>query len=476
MYSMNVSLHQWLLATLVAVGLLGLTACDSTIDKTPQQSVPPDQVFANLPAAEAALTGAYDGLQQNGVFGGFPIIAADFTADIVNFSGSFRTWNNAENFNVTATHGPTVNLWGDHYDLINRANLVIDNAPSVPNIDEAIENDLIGQAKFIRALAYFNLVRWFGAPYQPGGANTQPGVLLATEAVESTNPEFNQPRATVGEIYDLITRDLEDAIDRLDVKGERVRAGAGSARALLAKVYLYQGRWDDAEAQARAVINLPPFELTPPSEPFQNEGSTDIVFAISFSNIDNTGVNDFPTSFYLPGDLGGRGDANPLQGFLADAEDGDVRASIGDFNGANLLYGFDGSVWSNKWTDPSLGDDVPVLRVGEMHLVLAEALARGSGSESDARAAVNAVRTRAGLPEVADDLSGQDLIDEIIRQRRYELAFEGDRRHDLQRLGRPISSGTATATVGDPQRLLPIPQREIDVNNALTEDSQNPGY
>jgi hypothetical protein len=461
----------------LAVGLIGLTACDQTIDKTPQQSVPPEQVFANEAGAEAALSAAYSGLQLNGVYGGFMQIAADFTADVTNFTGSFTTWNAAEDYNIISTHGPTENIWDDHYNAINRANLVIDNAADVPDISQEKVDDLVGQAKFIRALAYFNLVRWFAEPYEPGADNAQPGVILAVEAVESTNPDFNQPRASVEAVYGQIRADLEDAIGRLAVKGDRKRAGQGSAQALLAKVSLYQGRYDEAATLAEEVIAKDPFSLAPPAEPYLNEASSEIVFAVSFSNIDNTGVNDFPSSFYLPSDLGGRGDANPIAGFVEDAEEGDVRATAGAVDdGENLLYEAGGEIWTNKWTDASLGDDAPVLRVAEMYLIAAEAEARSSnGSEAQALEYVNTIRTRAGLDAVSG-LSGQALIDEIITQRRYELAFEGDRRHDLQRLGRVINSGTAVVEPGDPQRILPIPQREIDVNDALTEDNQNPGY
>jgi hypothetical protein len=111
-----------------------------------------------------------------------------------------------------------------------------------------------------------------------------------------------------------------------------------------------------------------------------------------------------------------------------------------------------------------------------MYLIRAEGLARGPGSAADARSAVNEVRNRAGLGDVSPSLSGQALIDEIIQQRRYELAFEADRRHDLQRLGRTINSGTQVLQPGDNQRILPIPNRAIQVNDALDQSSQNPGY
>ena len=473
-----------LLVALAAVGLLGLTACDQTIDKTPEQSQPINQSFTDSSAAASALTGAYDGLQQNGVYGGFPVMAADFTADVATFSGSFTTWNQAASFNITSTHGPTENIWADHYDVINRANLIIENTPNVEGITQSGVDNIVGQAKFIRALSYFNLVRWFGEPYEPGASNDQPGVILQTDGVQSTDPDFNQPRASVEEIYTQIRTDLEDAVSRLDVTGARIRAGQSVANALLAKVSLYQGNWEEAANRATSVIEKRPFTLSEdPTQPYSIESSSEIIFSTSFSAIDNTGTNDFPSSFYLPGDLGGRGDLNPFGNFVDNAESGDVRVAVSqvtgqEVNGNTLLYQYNQDLWTNKFTQSALGDDVPVLRVAEMYLIRAEAEARSSsGSESQARQDVNAIRNRAGLGDVSSSLSGQDLIDEIIRQRRYELAFEGDRRHDLQRLGRSITSGSGTTVqTGDPQRILPIPARAIEVNDALDQGSQNPGY
>ncbi|WP_263821323.1 RagB/SusD family nutrient uptake outer membrane protein [Salinibacter sp.] len=483
-----------LLVALAAVGLLGLTACDQTIDKDPEQSLPIGQVFQDVAGAQSALTGAYSGLQANGVYGGFQVMAGDFTADIANFDGSFTTWQQAAAFNVSSTHGPTENIWDDHYDVINRANLIIENVPNLEGADQSQIDDLVGQAKFVRALSYFNLVRWFAQPYEPGTSNDQAGVILQTDGVQSTDPDFNQPRASVGEIYEQIRTDLEDAISRLDVKAERIRAGQAVANALLAKVSLYQGRYDEARNRADAVITNPNFELSEdPTVPYANESNPEIVFSTSFSSIDNSGTNDFMSSFYLPSDFGGRGDITANSQFLSGAESGDRRATPSSglglspdnpgpaIKGNNLLYAYaDGggtsAAWTNKWTNPNFGDDMPVLRVAEMYLIRAEGRVRGSGSASDARADVNAIRNRAGLSNVSSSLSGQDLIDEIIRQRRYELAFEGDRRHDLQRLGRPITSSGGTVQPGASQRILPIPAREIEVNDALDQNSQNPGY
>lgn len=478
---------------LAALGLLGLTACDQTIDQSPEQSIPPDQVFTDVAGAEAALNGAYSGLQGDvtcGTPGCIHTMAADFGANTAVFSGSFTTFQAVQDFSLTPSTGPPQDIWEDHYDVINRANLVIDNTPEVPNIDPATVDDLVGQAKFLRALSYFNLVRWFASPFDPDGENNQPGVPLRTQAVESTSPNFDIPRSPVDSIYIQIRNDLTDAVDRLAVKGNAKRAGAAAANALLARVSLYQGRYQEASQRAQSVLDQGFTLASDPITPFQNEQSSELIFAVSFSATDNPGTNDFISSFYLSSDNGGRGDINPTPDLLSTVDTAaadtvfatnDARFEVGDIDGPVGLYQDAGALWTNKWTDNNFGDDVPILRAAEMHLIRAEAQARsamtgGPGSFSEARGHVNAIRNRVGLSDVSSSLSGQALIDEILKQRRLEFAFEGKWRHTLQRLGLPITSGGQTIQAGDTQRLFPIPERVIDVNDAITQEDQNPGF
>lgn len=482
-----------LIVALAAFGLLGLTACDQTIDKTPEQSIPPDQVFQDVAGAEAALNAAYSGLQGDatcGTPGCIHTVAADIGANTAVFSGSFTTFQAIQDFALTPSTGPPQDIWSDHYDIINRANLVIQNTPEVQNIDPAVTDNLVGQAKFIRALAYFDLVRWFASPFDPDGENNQPGVPLRTQAVESTSPNFDIPRSPVDSVYLQIRNDLTDAVSRLSVKTNAKRAGAAAANALLARVSLYQGRYQEASQRAQSVLDEGFTLASNPITPFLNEQSSELIFSVSFSATDNPGVNDFITSFYLSSPRGGRGDINPTPELLATVDTAasdtvfatnDIRYQIGDYEGETGLYQSAGRRWTNKWTDNTLGDDVPILRAAEMHLIRAEAQARsamtgGPGSFSEARGHVNAIRNRAGLSDVSSSLSGQALIDEILRQRRLEFAFEGKWRHTLQRLGLPITNGDQTIQEGDTQRLFPIPERVINVNDAINQENQNPGY
>jgi len=473
---------------------IGLTACSDTLSVDPEQSISADQAFAALQNAEAALTGAYDQLQDGGVYGGHMVPAGDFTAGTAQFSGSFATWQNTRDFNKNSAHGPSEAMYAAHYEMINRTNNVIERSPGLVDNDEAADSSdvdrLVGQAKFLRALGYFNLVRLYGEPInevedQPMAELDFPdnaGVPLVLEPTDEVGPNLDVPRSSVEDVYGQIVSDLDDAIDRLGSDGQDgVRANAPAAQALLAKVRLYQGQWDNAESLASQVIDSGVFSLSDnPNAPFlQGSGNAELIFAVRNTVEDNSGVNAFPTSFYLPDALGGRGEISIVNSFADQFEDGDLRGFGGESEpeGNFGMYEFpegSGTLHPNKWTSSSNADDIPVLRLAEMYLIAAEGAARGSGSDADARSYLNTVRERANASPVSSSLSGQDLIDEIIDERRRELAFEGDQYFDIKRLGLPLESFSGAFQTAPPsQRVYPIPSRERDVNDNL---AQNPGY
>lgn len=458
----------------IAVLALGLSACD-LIDVEPAQSIDADYEndFENADVARAALEGVYSSIQADGVYGGFFTTMGDFTADNAAFSGSFTTWQNARDFNVLATHGPSQNMWADHYNAINAANNVISRTPGLvdsgndPEADESFGDRVVGEALFVRGLMHFNLVRLYGQPYEPGGQNSQDGVPIVIEPTTTPDQDLEATRSTVEEVYTQVISDLQEAKELLGPSDSGIRASQEAATALLAKVRLYRGQYAEAASLAEEVINSGSFELADPVSVTENGGSSsESIFAIRYLATDNTGVNDFPSSFYLPGDLGGRGDITVRENLYSLIEEGDQRG----FGG--LIYEFDDSAWTAKWNSSQNADDAFVLRLSEMYLIAAEGLAR-TGEEGDARTYLNAVRDQANASPIADDVTGSDLVDAIIQERRIELAFEGDRRHDLLRLERDLETNTSTAEVGNTQRIFPIPQRDIDVNSNLT---QNPGY
>lgn len=464
----------------VTLGLFGLTACDQTINKDPAQSIPPDQVFVNQAGVETAMNGAYDALQLGGSFGGTAFQFADIGADIAEFGGSFVEFRNVNTYDFTISNGFVTDIWVDNYELINRANIVIDNTNTdIEDVNQADVDRFVGQAKFLRAAAYWQLVRWFGPRYVPGGSNEAPAAVLRTSAITEAQRASEKPRASVAEIYSQIVSDLQDSINRLGVNANPKRVGVNAARALLAEVRLYQGEFDDAASLANTVISSSEYSLSSsPLTPYTNEQSSELIFSISFSSIDGVpnAANEGFHTFYQPAARGGRGDASPFDEFLEDGADGDLRVGVDDGPlQDSLFYTSAGSIFTNKFTNPQFGDDFTWLRVAKTKLTRAEALVRGSGSAADAREIVNEIRNRAGLSDVSNSLSGQALIDEIVRQRRFELAFEGDRRHTLRRLERPINNPLLSSpiTPGSNRLVLPLTTDLLDRNGEL---SQNPGY
>ena len=478
---------------ILALGFIiavGLTACDDLIDVDPEQSISSDQAFEALQNAEAALNGVYDQLQSSDVYGGHMTTAGDFTAGTAQFSGSFTTWQATRGFNKTSDHGPSENMWEGHYELINRANNVIAFTDGLDEVDDAATEDdvnrLVGQARFLRALGYFNLVRLYAHPVGDLGQEAfsdvrEEGVPLVTEPTEEVGEELEVPRSTVQEVYGQIAEDLETAESLLGpVDRDGIRANELSATALLAKVRLYQEQWGEARDLAEEVINSGSFQLSSdPLAPFtQGAGNSELIFAVRNTADDNSGVNAFPTSFYLPDALGGRGEMEVVEDFAAQFEEGDLRGFGGETapEGDFLMYELADNLHPNKWTSDVNSDDIPVLRLAEMYLIAAEAHVRaGDGDEATAREYLNTVRERAGASSVPGTLSGTALLDEIIDERKRELAFEGDQYFDVVRLGRDLVSsfeGTETEA-SEVQRIYPIPAREMDVNQQLV---QNPGY
>lgn len=483
-------------ATTLLLGIvlaIGLAACDDLIDIDPEQSISSDQAFDALQNAEAALNGVYDQLQDEGVYGGHMTTAGDFTTGTVQFSGSFTTWQATRGFNKTSDHGPSEGMWSGHYTLINRANNVIEFSEGLPDRDEAASEDdvdrIVGQARFLRALGYFNLVRLYAHPVGDLGQEAfgdvrEDGVPLDLQPTEGIGEEVELPRAPVQDVYDQIEEDLEAAQDLLGpVDRDGIRANELTATALLSKVRLYQEQWGDARDLAEEVINSGSFELSSdPMAPFtQGAGNSELVFAVRNTADDNSGVNAFPTSFYLPDALGGRGEMEIVEDFAAQFEESDLRGFGGETapEGNFLMYETDGFLHPNKWTSDVNADDIPVLRLAEMYLIAAEGHVRsGDGEEATARDYLNTVRERAGASTVAETVSGDALLDDIINERRLELAYEGDQYFDIVRLGRDLVSvfeGEATEAP-EFQRIYPIPAREIDINPELDPADQNPGY
>jgi hypothetical protein len=414
--------------------------------------------------------GAYARLDLPQLYGTNLLLVPDLMAsdNYIFWQGTFASYREVSRRQMTAFNTEADRIWNQAYQTINLTNLILDAASVVSN--QAQQDRLTGEAQMIRAMLYFELVRLYALPYQATGANTQPGVPInLTPNTTETQAAVRLPRASVAEVYAQILSDLQAAESKLPTSNG-VRLDKYDAQAMLARVYLQQGNYTRALALADEVIQRSGATLNPSVlSAFTNRGSREVLFEIQQNDQNNAGAsNDGLATFYSSNaaGFGGRGDVQVLTAFANQYGARDQRglqAGIGN----SLIYTGNGRragrLRSYKWN--SAGQNIPIIRLAEMLLIRAEANTRlnsrvGALPLDD----VNAVRGRAQ----ATLLTTVSLAD-ILRERELELAFEGFRLHDLRRTGRPVGN----TALNEPQLLLPIPQYEINLGNALP---QNPSY
>jgi len=475
--------------SLILLLICSFTACKKELAIEPEQSLSDQTVFTSRAGAQAAVFGIYSTAQVLEVFGGLPLIIGDYQADNTLFVGSFPTLREINEFTTLSTNVSIAPIWQDHYRVILRANSIIDR---VPGITEAGFTDLqkkqmVAEAKFMRALTYFQLVNLFAQPYNCSmGSNLGVPLVLKEFAGEIEFPA----RSTVNEVHLQIKKDLDEALVDLPstyaaAADTRGRATKGAARGLLSRLHLYRGEWTEAAARANEVITATPTYVLAANYAFYDANSAEDVFTIQMTTTDNsrTGAGGL-AGYHRPAAQGGRGDAafttELVNAYLE--EPGDRRLGISDSAVAS-----DGPRrrFTLKYIDARTNaDNAPIIRVTEMYLNRAEALAEKDGINQISIDLINALRTRAGLPNwtLATFSTKQQFVDGILNERRKELAFEGHRRMDLLRKGKPLRTSGPTAAIskpcdptGSPKVILPIPQREIDINTGL-KGQQNPGY
>ncbi|WP_375562537.1 RagB/SusD family nutrient uptake outer membrane protein [Bernardetia sp. OM2101] len=469
------NLYKYVIAAIMLAPMM--SSCEKQLEEIqPQQEVSTDLAFNDELSSFGSLMGVYSRAQFLDAFGGTVGIISEYQPDNVEFIGSFITLQEINNFAAIASNSTIEVIWRDHYRTIFAANAVILNVPNVEVDGFTVEEkaQFVAEAKFMRALSYFQLVNIFGQPFQVSNGGTL-GVPLVTEPFNGT---IELPtRATVAEVHALIKSDLEAGVaDLADDLGDpletRGRATKGAARAMLSRLHLYRGEWDQAASFARQVIDAGLYDLASDHSFWSSKNTSETIFAIQNSATDNgaTGSGGW-ASFTRPAQAGGRGDAPFSQDLIDAHEAGDARLAVSSEQ--------DGVLFSLKFSDAiTNADNVSVIRTTEVYLNLAEALAESSaGVNSEALAIVNQLRTRAGLGNLAPaPTTKQELVDAILNERRLELAFEGHRRMDLLRKEKALRVDgpfAAQAVFGGPKTILPIPTRERDANPNL---EQNPSY
>ena len=445
-----------ILTTVLPLFML-LTGCDWLLEPEPSQSVSEQVALSTDANVKSILNGAYSLFNEPGIYGGNILRNAELLA-----GNGELLWVNEETYyepfefftkTISADNSEVFTQWRESYRVINTVNNVLSALDVVKKADRGWVE---GEALFLRALIYFDLVRFFALPYEPGALNNQYGVPLILKPIREISDEVYTGRNTVEEVYNQIIKDLVAAADRLP-DDNWIFATRGAANALLARVYLQKGDYDNARKAADAVISSGKYNLLPVYASIFNQyepTKEDIFVAkISYPTEYNAMTVSFSTSSF-----GGNGFIEILDGHLNIYPKEDKRAE--------LFYTGDGALRCGKWNN--LYGCVNLIRLAEMFLIRAECNLRlgppyvGAGPVDD----YNAVHTRAGLPA-----AGSVSLDELILERRRELAFEGHRIHDVKRLKQNIGPWNYK----NPKLVFPIPAREI-LNNPALQSQQNEGY
>lgn len=457
------------------IGLVLISSCENQLEILPEDSVASNTVFNSFATINGTVVGIYS-KNQSGDLNGMAQLTSDFMADDVNFVGSFPSLQEIDQFNTLATNTSIDNIWLDGYELIGAANNVIVNLPNVTEIsglDDVTKAQFIGEAKFLRAVTYFQLVNLFAQPYQfAQGSNL--GVPLVLQPFEGGDiSEFQLERSTVNEVHAQIEQDLLDAASVLPTSNG-TRATSGAARGVLSRLYLYREQWTQAADFANQVISSGDYSLASDYDFYDdNPGSSENIFVVVNTPTDGpqeaTISDEVYVNFYNAAP-GGRGDA-PFSQDLIDtyaAEPGDRR--FDELSVSAFDAGGNDTFFTTKYPDiVNNASDGMVLRITEMYLIRAEANVRTGGSVGDSPLNdINLLRSRAGLANLgAVDLAAVQL------ERRKELCFEGHRRMDLLRNNENLRpGGGAESAPGADKVIFPIVEDEFTNNPNIT---QNPG-
>ncbi|WP_159478147.1 RagB/SusD family nutrient uptake outer membrane protein [Dyadobacter sp. 3J3] len=506
----------FLLASTTALVMLGASGCEDALQEKVYSQVATDDFYKTLDQAQLALNGVYTYLWNDNYRDGQWVTLGDVTAFTLigggsangsgDRSGIQNEWNT---FSWTPDANELVTAWDYFYQVINRSNTLIDKLEVA---DFQGKDKILGEAKFLRALFYFNLVRIFG------------GVPLHIKATTDLS-EINKPRSTEAEVYTQIVNDLKSSVELLSPLNKADltagKATAISATSLLAKVYLQQRNWKQAAEEAKKVMDQNVFDLFADYENINNpdfQNGKEHIFSIQHGGNANSTSQIYQTRMiYLFGPP-----AQTVKGvnvqfhslkdlvifqakksFFTESPDTyrkwqSVRDKMPYYykNGIKELVRDTVTMYAPFLTKfhrvdfatgfLKEGVNYPLIRYADILLTYAEATNETEGPTAPASEALNKVRRRARAVGTASeqsvkvypDLTGltkESFRDAILKERAQEFVGEGHYRWDLIRHNRLISNAKANgvAAATEKHNLFPIPTQQISRNNQI---KQNPGY
>lgn len=505
--------RNYILGAFLVIFALLAQSCEKLLETDSPQDLDASKALKTKAGVNAAVIGLYDYLQSTRMYGRDLFAIPEALAD------NGRATGNSGRFNGEAVNLPNVHMvnWQTSYFLINQANLIIDNLKKgqIPELDAADSTIIQGECLFLRALTYFDLIKTFA--YIPSNKSIPAsqdfgGVPLVLTGVDDQKQIAYPARAATADVYAQIYRDLDSCIatfSSLPVivdkqpKGSpngrgRAYANRTAAQALYSRVALYNGDYATSTRFANAAIGANVVTLSTTANylsDWRARVHPEAFFDLNFEQItESQGPNESMQTAYTtlsaPGVrtfAQGFGDLVPTASMLSALgitltgttvnRGADVRALVYELGSA-------GRATPNVECTKFIGkngfanqDNIPVLRISEQYLNRSEAYFN-LGKRDSAILSLNTIRVRAGLPAVSDTSAvvvGNNLLEEILLQRRIELAFEGHRFWDLKRLGRGITKPAPAANLpGTDYRFLAnIPLRELSANPNL---KQNFGY
>lgn len=467
-----------IIAALTVVLMTGFTGCDSILETEPAQSVSPGQALTNYTGTEAIALSAYNRYLSSITYGADQVIYPDALADGLTLNPGASRYQDANTNEI----GSGVGGWGTFYDAINDANYVINGVDDLsdPEATQVRKDRLKAEMLFVRALAYHDLVKTYAYdPTNPNISNWNAGVIIRTEPTLQYSDADLRSRSTVEEVYTQIEDDLTQAITLFSKDGvdrENVFfASKAASEALLARVYLFWGKYAEAETQATNALNDAPVGLAAPADVptmFQtsspDDNNPESIFELRMASTESPGINEAASAALTPLSWFAQ---VPTDKLMNDYETGDARLG---------WYAEEGGIYySTKFyeTGRDYADNIPVLRVAEVYLIRAEArIKKDTPDKQGAISDIDALRQSRGL--AASGLTTGDtesaIMQVILDERFKELAVEGHRWFDLKRLGMEIPKpGGINVPSTDFRMLDNIPQNEVENNPNL---DQNPGY
>ncbi|MES2810134.1 MAG: RagB/SusD family nutrient uptake outer membrane protein [Bacteroidota bacterium] len=439
------------------------TSCKKFLEVQPKLQIDQELAITNAGTAKTAANGLFNLLAAGGYYGSnFPALSYLSAGDI-QWSGSQSDPNEITKHLTSATNGYVQSAWTAIYRTIGQANHIIAKVPQVndPLLTTALKNQYLGEAYFVRALAYFDLARGWG------------GVQLILNPTNASSDNKGIPRSSLADTYAQVLKDLNAAETLVPTNVSRNRVTLRTVQALKARFYLYQKQWALAEQFATNVIgdNANYNLVTPYSAFFANNAvaTAESVFELAYT-VSNTNGH---SNWWLPPALGGRREWSPNDATVALLNDATIGGTRKELLGRTAAPG---NLWYGKlyYRTPLGTDPAYVIRIAELWLIRAEARAEQGNlvGLNSAQTDLNAVRTRATVgPTTAVTLADFKLA--IEKERQVEFPFEADRWFNLVRTDR---AQTVLALPDKHLYLFPIPYNETLVDPALAGNNRNPGY